>query len=195
MRRKIEVKSAPRWDFCGILFGKCAEKVGMKVRATSDTIFASDAKGKPNTKGGDGTTATEEKNKASAEGTKRKARGTKRCKGFTSVKQLDNMIDDYFDRHLAESGEVADIESLADFLCMTRDELIRLTNDEKYGRSVRFARNRIAKIKKQLAFCGKIPAAVLSFDLKNNHGYLDKPEAAEGGEPIVFSGKAADWAK
>lgn len=160
----------------------------MKVKASGDTIFASDAKGKPNTKGGDGKTATEEKNKASVKGTKRR-------RGFTSVKQLEHMIDDYFDRHLAESGEVADIESLADFLCMTRDELIRLTNDERYGRSVRFARNRIAKIKKQLAFCGKIPAAVLSFDLKNNHGYLDKPEAAEGGEPIVFSGKAADWAK
>ncbi len=146
-------------------------------------------------KGGDGNTANEEeKNGGNAEA-QHKARKTSGHMRFESVKQLDGMIDDYFGRHLAESGEVADIESLADYLCMTRDDLIKLTNDKKYGRSMRFARNRIAKIKKQLAFCGKIPAAVLSFDLKNNHGYLDKPESAESAEQVVFSGKTADWAK
>lgn len=142
-------------------------------------------------KGGDGNTANEEEKNGGNAAAQHKARGMR----FESVKQLDGMIDDYFGRHLAESGEVADIESLADYLCMTRDDLIKLMNDKKYGRSMRFARNRIAKIKKQLAFCGKIPAAVLSFDLKNNHGYLDKPESAESTEQVVFSGKTADWAK
>lgn len=100
-------------------------------------------------KGGDGNTANEEeKNGGNAEA-QHKARKTSGHMRFESVKQLDGMIDDYFGRHLAESGEVADIESLADYLCMTRDDLIKLTNDKKYGRSMRFARNRIAKIKKQ----------------------------------------------
>ncbi len=70
-------------------------------------------------------------------------------------------------------------------------------NDKRFGSVLRLARNRIAKIKKQLAFGGKIPAAVLSFDLKNNHGYRDKPEDSEGtsGETVVFKGKTSDWAK
>lgn len=102
----------------------------------------------------------------------------------------------YFAQHLAESGEVADIESLADYLGTTRDELLALMHDKRYGKTMRCARNRIAKIKKQLAFRGKIPATVLSFDLKNNHGYRDKPEENEASaEQVVFRGKTEDWAK
>ena len=98
---------------------------------------------------------------------------------------------------LNESGEVADIESLADYLGITRDEMIALMNHKRIGKILRLARNRIAKIKKQLAFGGKIPAAVLSFDLKNNHGYRDKPDENDngGGEQVIFKGKAAEWAQ
>ena len=70
--------------------------------------------------------------------------------------------------------------------------------DKRFGKTLRIARNKIAKIKKQLAFGGKIPAAVLSFDLKNNHGYRDKPdenEAVNQTEQVVFKGKASDWAQ
>ena len=56
-----------------------------------------------------------------------------------------------------------------------RIEFLDMLQDRKCGDILKQARNRIAKIKKQLAFNGKIPAAVLSFDLKNNHGYRDKP--------------------
>ena len=110
---------------------------------------------------------------------------------------LQEKLDSYFGVHLKESGEVADIESLADYLGITRDELIGMMNDKKVGKDLRLARNRIAKIKKQLAFGGKIPAAVLSFDLKNNHGYRDKPEDSDGqgSEQVIFKGKTADWAK
>ena len=111
--------------------------------------------------------------------------------------ELREQIDSYFSEYLQASGEVADIESLADYLGTTRDELILLMNDKSLGTILRLARNKIAKIKKQLAFGGKIPAAVLSFDLKNNHGYKDKPEDAEafGQETIVFRGKTSQWAK
>ncbi len=118
---------------------------------------------------------------------------------FSSMKECEDLINAYFEIHLKESGEVADIESLADFLGTTRDEMMAMMSDKKYGRTLKLARNRIAKIKKQLAFGGKIPAAVLSFDLKNNHGYRDKPEDSEGSnhgsESVVFKGKAADWAQ
>ncbi|MBR5278761.1 MAG: hypothetical protein IKU23_05805 [Clostridia bacterium] len=79
----------------------------------------------------------------------------------------------------------------------TRDELIVLMSDRRFGALLKIAVNRIAKIKKQLAFGGKIPAAVLSFDLKNNHGYRDKPDDSEANksEQVIFKGKTADWAK
>ncbi len=70
-------------------------------------------------KGGDGNTANEEEKTVCAAAAQHKARKTSGHMRFESVKQLDGMIDDYFGRHLAESGEVADIESLADYLCMT----------------------------------------------------------------------------
>lgn len=116
---------------------------------------------------------------------------------FKSQQQCQAVIDSYFTSYLKESGEIADVESLADYLGITRDELNSLTNHRRYGNILKRAKNRIAKIKKQLAFCGKIPAAVLSFDLKNNHGYKDKPEDSEcsSAEKVLFKGKAADWAE
>lgn len=118
-------------------------------------------------------------------------------KPFGSARECEKAVTLYFDEFLKESGEVADIESLADYLGMTRDEIMDLMNHKRFGHTLRLARNRIAKIKKQLAFGGKIPAAVLSFDLKNNHGYRDKPDDSEGGnsEQVIFKGKTADWAQ
>ena len=114
-----------------------------------------------------------------------------------SEAELSEQIERYFGEYLQESGEVADIESLADYLGTTRDELIILMNDKTVGAILRLARNKIAKIKKQLAFGGKIPAAVLSFDLKNNHGYKDKPEDTDAfqQETIIFRGKTSQWAQ
>jgi len=116
---------------------------------------------------------------------------------FVNRADCERKLTLYFDSFLKESGEVADVESLADYLGTTREELMTMMNDGKYSKQLKLARNRIAKIKKQLAFGGKIPAAVLSFDLKNNHGYRDKPEDNEGisQEQVIFKGKTADWAK
>jgi len=124
-------------------------------------------------------------------------RTTRKRKRGVDPKELQELINSYFNEHLAVSGEVADVESLAEYLGTTRDGLLALANDKKCGETVRRARNRIAMIKKQLAFNGKIPAAVLSFDLKNNHGYRDKPEDTDGREieTIVFKGKTESWAK
>lgn len=117
---------------------------------------------------------------------------------FKSRRELKAKLDKYFGEYLESVGEVADIESLADFLGTTREELLFLMDDEKFGDLLLVARNRIAKIKKQLAFGGKIPAAVLSFDLKNNHGYKDKQgdekESAKE-TAIIFNGKAEEWAE
>ena len=117
---------------------------------------------------------------------------------FLSKKDCNQKLARYFDMHLPTSGEVADIEGLADFLGTTRDALWALLEHDTYGTLLQCAFNRIAKIKKQLAFGGKLPAAVLSFDLKNNHGYRDRPEETRDGNTgttVVFMGKTEDWAK
>ncbi len=45
---------------------------------------------------------------------------------FCTRKECEERVNDYFTKHLAESGEVADIESLADYLGTTRDEIMAM---------------------------------------------------------------------
>ena len=125
-------------------------------------------------------------------------RSLKKKAVFLSKKDCKQKLAQYFDTYLPASGEVADIEGLADFLGTTRDALWALSEHGTYGTLLQCAFNRIAKIKKQLAFGGKLPAAVLSFDLKNNHGYRDRPEEqrdASAGTTVVFMGSTEEWAK
>ncbi len=116
---------------------------------------------------------------------------------FSSGEDCKKKLERYFEEYLPSSGEVADIEGLADFLGITRKDLMTLAEHKTYGILLRRAWNRIAKIKKQLAFRGKLPAAVLSFDLKNNHGYRDRPEEQQDGSvpAVIFQGRAEEWAK
>lgn len=115
---------------------------------------------------------------------------------FLSPEECERKLEEYFRSYLSDKGEIADIESLADFFSITREELLFFMSDEKYGSLLRVARNKIAKIKKQLAFNGKMQATVLAFDLKNNHGYKDKPEEAEAIiDPVVFKGQTKNWSK
>jgi signal peptidase I len=69
-------------------------------------------------------------------------------KAFTTQKECEQKVGEYFDIYLRESGEVADIESLADYLGITRDEMIAMMNDKRFGKTLRLARNKIAKIKR-----------------------------------------------
>ncbi|PKM62390.1 MAG: hypothetical protein CVU97_05605 [Firmicutes bacterium HGW-Firmicutes-21] len=52
---------------------------------------------------------------------------------FLSPEDCKIKLDEYFERYLPDKGEIADIESLADFLGATREELIAYMSDEKYG--------------------------------------------------------------
>lgn len=115
---------------------------------------------------------------------------------FLNAKDCKEKLDAYFDEHLESAPEeIADVEALADYLGTTREGLFAMEKDKVYGVELRKARNRIAMIKKQLAFRGKLPPAVLSFDLKNNHGYRDKNEEGTGTETVVIKGSAKEWAK
>ena len=104
----------------------------------------------------------------------------------------------YFRKYLSASGEVADVEGLACYLKITREELLELAaSDNAEGREARLALCMIAKIKKQLAFKGDISASVLSFNLKCNHGYSDKPDGTDlySARSIMFCGEADSWAE
>lgn len=115
---------------------------------------------------------------------------------FRSREDCAEKLRQYFEEYLPASGEVADVEGLADFLGTTRADLTACAAHKRYGEAVRCACNRIAKIKKQLAFAGKLPAAVLAFDLKNNHGYLDRPDdQLPTTQTVILKGLADGWTK
>lgn len=115
---------------------------------------------------------------------------------FLNPSDCEEKLAAYFNVHLPDNpDEVADIESLAEFLGTTREGIFAMEKTEEYGFLLRRARNRIARIKKQLAFRGKLPPAVLSFDLKNNHGYKDKNEEATTNDTIIIKGLAKGWSK
>ena len=115
---------------------------------------------------------------------------------FSCPKECAEKINSYFEQHLpAHADEVADVEALADFLSCTRNDIFEMMSDKKYSPAVLQAMNRIAFIKKQLAFKGKIPAAVFVFDMKNNHSYKDKPENGDSSEKstVILKGEAGKW--
>ncbi|MBQ3080941.1 MAG: hypothetical protein IJC49_00630 [Clostridia bacterium] len=114
---------------------------------------------------------------------------------FLSPEDCKTKIKEYFDVHLAQNPEeIPDVEALADYLGTTREGLFAMEKGAAYGFELRKARNRIAKIKKQMAFKGKLPPAVLSFDLKNNHGYKDKQEEGAADNTVIIKGVAKEWA-
>ena len=115
---------------------------------------------------------------------------------FTSPTDCKAKLGRYFNEYLNDNpDEIADIESLAEFLGCTRRQLLALEKDNKYGSHIARAKNSIARIKKQMAMKGKIPAAVLSFDMKNNHDYSDKGDNIENGSEVVIliEGDAGKW--
>lgn len=109
------------------------------------------------------------------------------------LKTLPMLIDSYFNTFLAENADiVADTESLAAYLGITREELFALERRKSVGRAVSIAKTRIAAVKKQLAYKGKLPATILTFDLRNDHGYRDKPEETMP-YITVFKGSVPEW--
>lgn len=108
------------------------------------------------------------------------------------VSCLPKKIDEYFDEFLKSRPEVvADIESLAAFLGVTREELVLLESHKKVGRAVLLAKTKIASEKKQLCYKGKLNATLLAFDLKNDHGYREKSE--ENKNITVLKGSVLEW--
>ena len=111
------------------------------------------------------------------------------------ISSLENLIADYFEKYLIQnSATVPDTESLAAYLGITREELNELESGKNTSRAVKNAKTRIAAAKKQLAYRGKIPAAVLAFDLRNDHGYRDKPEDMNC-STLILRGLAEEWSE
>ena len=109
------------------------------------------------------------------------------------LSELPKLVDSYFNTYLAENPDIVpDTESLASYLGMTRDEFNSLETHGKAGRVVLMAKTKIASAKKQLAYKGKLPATVLAFDLRNDHGYRDKPEENTQ-SVLILKGEAENW--
>ena len=115
---------------------------------------------------------------------------------FSCPEECAERINSYFSQYLPEhTEEVADVEAMADFLSCTRADIFEMMSDKKYSPAITRAMNRIAFIKKQLAFKGKIPAAVFVFDMKNNHLYKDKPDSGDNPDKsrLILKGEAGKW--
>ena len=103
--------------------------------------------------------------------------------------ELLRRADIYFNEYLpSRENEIADVESFAVFLGISREELMKCDGEE-----LETVLTRIAGVKKQLAMHGKIPASVFTFDFKNNHGYGEKAEQKDETVAVSIVGKAADW--
>ncbi len=111
------------------------------------------------------------------------------------IAELERLTTDYFEKYIAENPSVVpDTESLAAYLGITRDDLNELEGSKKTSRTVKSAKTKIAAAKKQLAYRGKLPAAVLAFDLRNDHGYRDKPEDLNCAT-LILRGLAEEWSE
>jgi len=93
---------------------------------------------------------------------------------FPDPDKLQSYINNYFNS--LKENDIADIESLAEYLDTSRKVLFEYEKKTEYSNAIKKAKNKIASIKKQLAMKGIIPASVFIFDFKNNHDYADRQE-------------------
>ena len=84
-------------------------------------------------------------------------------------KQLETLLSKYFDEHLCESGDIADVESLCIYLGVSRSELRLLEQDVRYGDLIERAKTRIAGMKKQLVYALAQQIALQQGDQKIHH--------------------------
>ena len=97
--------------------------------------------------------------------------------------ELVEVISGYWE-YCADVKEIPDVESLADYLDTTRKTLIDYEKKEDFCYTIKKAKTKIAKIKKQMAMKGLIPTAVFCFVFKNNHDYKDTVESVNKNENI-----------
>lgn len=112
-------------------------------------------------------------------------RGSKETK-FSCGAELAGAIDAYwimmFDLAEHNHTNMPDVESLADFLGVTRDTLMRWRRGEdnlEFIDPLNIAFNEIAHVKKQFAMQGRVNGLVYLSDMQNNHGYLSNQKSAE----------------
>lgn len=109
-----------------------------------------------------------------------------REKRFSCGAELAGAIDAYwcllFDLAEHNHTNMPDVESLADFLGVTRNTLLRWRDGEdnlEFVEPLNIAFNEIAQVKKQYAMSGKVNGLVYLNDMQNNHGYLSNQKSGE----------------
>jgi len=118
-----------------------------------------------------------------------------RSKKWKSAKDLQRDIDAYFAEcdnntrkvYSKAAGDVVEvpdpipytIEGLADTLDCDRETLLRYEKQEGYEEfygTIKSAKNKIQRNKLERGLMGHSNSTVTIFDLKNNHGYVDRTE-------------------
>ncbi|MBO5967127.1 MAG: hypothetical protein J6S14_01360, partial [Clostridia bacterium] len=99
---------------------------------------------------------------------------------YSSVKQLSQAVNKFWEflAMCATNGNIIipDIESLAAFLGVSRDQLLswkRGLGNPEFKPVIEQCYTDIAAVKKQLAFRGDLPQIIYLNDIQNNHGYVN----------------------
>ena len=114
-------------------------------------------------------------------------------KQWETVEELQKDIDAYFKecdenkgmmfvKSMGEEIEILmplpyTIEGLAEALDCDRDTLLNYEKKkgyEEYFGTIKRAKNKVQRNKVERALTGQAPSSISIFDLKNNHGYVDK---------------------
>ena len=130
-----------------------------------------------------------------------------KSKKFETSEQLQEAINEYFDfcdKNTVKIFNKKDnclvdipkpipytIEGLCDVLDCDRDTLLnyeKAENYEEFFGTVKRAKNKIQRNKVERGLMGDSNPAVSIFDLKNNHGYIDKVQN-ENNSTIEFKGE------
>lgn len=105
---------------------------------------------------------------------------------YTSGAELAGVIDAYFwgifEDQEAGSDILPDVETMADYLGVTRDTIMRWVrgdDNREFVEPVQIALNEIAGMKKQRAMTDRVNGLVYLSDMQNNHGYLSNQKSAD----------------
>lgn len=105
---------------------------------------------------------------------------------YLSGAELAGVIDAYFwgifEDQEAGSDILPDVETMADYLGVTRDTVLRWARGEdnrEFVEPVQIALNEIAGMKKQRAMTDRVNGLVYLNDMQNNHGYLSNQKSAD----------------
>lgn len=97
---------------------------------------------------------------------------------FPSPSDLENRIEEYFFL-MDEQNRPYTLSGLAVYLDTTRQTLLNYEEKLEFHEIISRAKERILNYKEELLLSKEAPTSGVIFDLKNNHGFVDRQEVKQ----------------